>query len=72
MKYVEFELIGDYALFSDIITRPGGEKNTYMVPTYEALKGAGELHRQLNCRASDYGAQLRSFRGASMTPLLLP
>ena len=42
MKYVEFELIGDYALFSDIITRPGGEKNTYMVPTYEALKGAAK------------------------------
>lgn len=42
MKYIEFELIGDYALFSDIITRPGGEKNTYMVPTYEALKGAAK------------------------------
>lgn len=36
----EFELSGDYALFSDPITRPGGEKNTLMVPTYEALKGA--------------------------------
>ena len=31
-----------------------------------------ELHRQLNYRASDYKAKLRSFRGASMTPVLLP
>lgn len=36
---VEFKVYGDYALFSDIITRPGGEKTSYSVPTYEALKG---------------------------------
>ena len=36
---VEFEVLGDYALFSDPITRVGGEKFTYQVPTYEALKG---------------------------------
>lgn len=36
---VEFEVWGDYALFSDPITRVGGEKFTYQVPTYEALKG---------------------------------
>ena len=36
---VEFEVYGDYALFSDPITRVGGEKFTYQVPTYEALKG---------------------------------
>ena len=30
---------GDYALFSDPIMRLGGEKCTYQVPTYEALKG---------------------------------
>ena len=36
---VEFEVYGDYALFSDPITRIGGEKFTYQVPTYEALKG---------------------------------
>lgn len=36
---VEFEVSGDYALFSDPITRIGGEKFTYQVPTYEALKG---------------------------------
>ncbi len=36
---VDFQVIGDYALFSDPITRIGGEKSTLQVPTYEALKG---------------------------------
>ena len=36
---VEFEVTGDYALFSDPITRVGGEKFSYQIPTYEALKG---------------------------------
>lgn len=36
---VEFEVTGDYALFSDPIMRVGGEKCTLQVPTYEALKG---------------------------------
>lgn len=36
---VEFQVTGDYALFSDPILRIGGEKCTYQVPTYEALKG---------------------------------
>ena len=36
---VEFEVSGDYALFSDPIMRLGGEKCSYQVPTYEALKG---------------------------------
>lgn len=36
---VEFEVYGDYALFSDPIMRVGGEKCSYQVPTYEALKG---------------------------------
>lgn len=36
---VEFEVFGDYALFSDPVTRIGGEKSTYQIPTYEALKG---------------------------------
>ena len=42
MKYrnnVEFEVKGDYVLFSDPITRVGGEKFSYQIPTYEALKG---------------------------------
>ena len=36
---VEFQVTGDYALFSDPLTRVGGEKFSYQVPTYEALKG---------------------------------
>lgn len=36
---VEFEVFGDYALFADPIMRLGGEKCTYQIPTYEALKG---------------------------------
>lgn len=36
---VEFEVSGDYALFSDPVMRVGGEKCTLQVPTYEALKG---------------------------------
>lgn len=36
---VEFAVRGRYALFSDILTRAGGEKFSYSVPTYEALKG---------------------------------
>ncbi len=42
MKYsnsVEFEVRGENALFSDPVTRVGGEKFTYQIPTYEALKG---------------------------------
>ena len=36
---VEFQVFGDYALFSDPIMRVGGEKCSHQVPTYEALKG---------------------------------
>lgn len=36
---VEFEVYGDYALFSDPVTRAGGEKCSLQIPTYEALKG---------------------------------
>ena len=36
---VEFQVTGDYGLFSDPIMRIGGEKCSYQVPTYEALKG---------------------------------
>lgn len=42
MKYrntVEFQVTGDYALFSEPVTRVGGEKYSYHIPTYEALKG---------------------------------
>lgn len=36
---VEFQITGDYALFSDPVTRVGGEKCSYQIPTYEAIKG---------------------------------
>lgn len=36
---VEFSVSGDYGLFSDPIMRVGGEKCSYQIPTYEALKG---------------------------------
>jgi len=39
---VEYKVWGKYALFSDPITRLGGEKFTYQVPTYQALKGITE------------------------------
>jgi CRISPR-associated protein Cas5d len=36
---VQFKVTGKYALFTDPLTRMGGEKCTYQIPTYEALKG---------------------------------
>lgn len=39
---IEFEVFGDYALFTDPLTKIGGEKLSYQVPTYEALKGITE------------------------------
>ncbi len=36
---VEFKVTGKYALFTDPLTKIGGEKCSYQIPTYEALKG---------------------------------
>lgn len=36
---LEFEVYGDYALFSQPELRVGGEKCSYPIPTYEAIKG---------------------------------
>ncbi len=36
---VEFVVHGRYALFTDPVSKIGGEKATYQIPTYEALKG---------------------------------
>ncbi|MCL5069413.1 MAG: type I-C CRISPR-associated protein Cas5c [Actinobacteria bacterium] len=36
---IEFKVCGNYALFTDPLTKIGGEKCSYYVPTYEALKG---------------------------------
>ncbi len=39
---IEFEAYAKYALFSDPVTRVGGEKFSYQVPTYQAIKGIVE------------------------------
>jgi len=36
---IEFKVHGRYALFTDPLTKIGGEKCSYHIPTYEALKG---------------------------------
>ncbi|WP_347989235.1 type I-C CRISPR-associated protein Cas5c [Methylomonas sp. AM2-LC] len=36
---ISFRLWGKYALFTDPITKVGGEKCSYQLPTYEAIKG---------------------------------
>lgn len=36
---IEFRLWGRYALFTDPLTKIGGEKCSYHVPTYDALRG---------------------------------
>ncbi len=36
---IEFKVWGRYALFTDPLTRIGGEKCSYHIPTYESLKG---------------------------------
>jgi len=36
---IQFKLWGRYALFTDPITKIGGERCSYHIPTYEALKG---------------------------------
>lgn len=39
---VEYKVYGKYALFTDPLTKIGGEKFSYPIPTYEALKGITE------------------------------
>lgn len=39
---ITFKVYGRMALFTDPITRMGGEKSSYAVPTYQALKGIVE------------------------------
>lgn len=36
---VSFKVSGKFALFTDPLTKIGGEKYSYQIPTYEALKG---------------------------------
>lgn len=39
---IEYKVYGEYALFTDPLTKTGGEKFTYQIPTYQALKGITE------------------------------
>ena len=39
---IEFQVYGRMALFTDPITKIGGERSSYAVPTYQALKGITE------------------------------
>ncbi|GHV85920.1 type I-C CRISPR-associated protein Cas5 [Spirochaetia bacterium] len=39
---IKYLLTGRYALFTDPVTKIGGEKSTYHLPTYQALKGITE------------------------------
>lgn len=39
---MEFKVYGNYALFTDPLTKLGGEKLSYQIPTYQALKGIAE------------------------------
>ncbi len=39
---IEYKVYGKYALFTDPVTKTGGEKFSYQIPTYQALKGITE------------------------------
>lgn len=39
---IEFKVWGRFALFTDPLTKIGGEKSSYHIPTYEALKGVAK------------------------------
>ena len=39
LNTIEFKVSGRFAMFTDPLTKVGGEKCSYHVPTYEALKG---------------------------------
>lgn len=39
---ISFRVFGKYGLFTDPLTKLGGEKSSYPIPTYQALKGIAE------------------------------
>ncbi|MDR0286571.1 MAG: type I-C CRISPR-associated protein Cas5c [Clostridiales bacterium] len=39
---IEYKVYGRYALFTDPLTKLGGERFSYQIPTYQALKGITE------------------------------
>lgn len=42
LNTIEFRVWGRFAMFTDPLTRIGGEKCSYHIPTYEALKGVAK------------------------------
>ena len=46
LNQIEFKVYGKYALFSDPLTRIGGEKCSYQIPTY-CKGGVLETHPDL-------------------------
>lgn len=42
LNHIEFEVYGDYALFADPLTKLGGDRCSYPVPTYESLMHIAE------------------------------
>jgi len=41
-NFIQYKIYGKYALFTNPITKIGGEKSSYHLPTYEALRGITE------------------------------
>ncbi len=39
LNRIEYRVFGRYALFTDPLSKTGGEKCSYQIPTYQALKG---------------------------------
>ena len=39
---LSFLVRGQYALFADPLTKAGGEKFSYQIPSYQAMKGIAE------------------------------
>ncbi len=42
LNRIEYRVFGRYALFTDPLSKTGGEKCSYQIPTYQALKGITE------------------------------
>ena len=42
LNKIEYSVFGRYALFTDPLSKTGGEKCSYQIPTYQALKGITE------------------------------
>lgn len=42
LNSIEYSVFGRYALFTDPVSKTGGEKMSYQIPTYQALKGITE------------------------------